>query len=106
MTERLEFRVVPKLFETPEGFGLPVIEAMSFGAPVFVSNRTSLPEIAGDRGFYWSDFSPGAMGQVLQNGLEQAKEDVSFAQKQVAHARQFSWQKAAASYMDLYRSLL
>lgn len=89
-----------------EGFGLPVIEAMSFGAPVFVSNRTSLPEVAGDRGFYWSDFSPEAMSQVLQNGLVQAKKDVSFAQKQVAHARQFSWQKAAASYMDLYRSLL
>jgi glycosyltransferase involved in cell wall biosynthesis len=89
-----------------EGFGLPVIEAMSFGAPVFVSNRTSLPEVAGDRGFYWPDFSPDAMSQVLQNGLIEAKKDVSFAEKQRAHAKQFSWQKAAAAYRDLYRSLL
>jgi glycosyltransferase involved in cell wall biosynthesis len=36
-----------------EEFGLPVIEAMKFGKPTFISNNTSLPEIGGELSFYW-----------------------------------------------------
>lgn len=41
-----------------EGFGLPVIEAMSFGKPVFLSDRTSLPEIGGDLAYYFPPLIP------------------------------------------------
>jgi len=34
-----------------EGFGFPVLEAMTFGKPVFLSNKTSLPEIGGSHAF-------------------------------------------------------
>ena len=45
-----------------EGFGLPVIEAMTYGKPVFLSRRTSLPEIGGDKAFYFNDeFDPDGM---------------------------------------------
>ncbi|MFM8803084.1 MAG: glycosyltransferase family 4 protein, partial [Planctomycetia bacterium] len=44
-----------------EGFGFPVLEAMQCGKPVFVSRRTSLPEIAGDVGFYMNGYEPGEL---------------------------------------------
>jgi glycosyltransferase involved in cell wall biosynthesis len=59
-----------------EGFGLPVLEAMSVGKPVFLSDRTSLPEIGGDAAFYFRDFSAVHMRDVLREGLT---ERVSFA---------------------------
>ena len=48
-----------------EGFGLPPIEAMSYGKPVFLSNQTSLPEIGGDAAFYWINFDPEYMKSFL-----------------------------------------
>ncbi|GGG25377.1 glycosyltransferase family 4 protein [Pontibacter amylolyticus] len=47
-----------------EGFGWPVLEAMASGCPVVVSDRASIPEVAGDAGLY---FSPYDMGQMLKN---------------------------------------
>src|SRR5690606_24164863 len=52
-----------------EGFGAPVVEAMKFGKPIFLSNLTSLPEIGGDAAFYFNDFEPGNMRQVFNDGL-------------------------------------
>ena len=89
-----------------EGFGLPVIEAMSFGKPVFLSNLTSLPEVAGSLGFYWADFSPEAMKSVLVAGLETYRSHGHFSALLRAHAAQFSWQKAALAYADIYRTLM
>src|SRR5690606_9695836 len=48
-----------------EGFGLPPIEAMAFGKPVFLSNQASLPEIGADAAFYWEDFDPIYMKEFL-----------------------------------------
>ena len=52
-----------------EGFGLPPIEAMSFGKPTFLSNKTSLPEIGGEASIYWDNFDPEYMKDILFNGL-------------------------------------
>jgi len=88
-----------------EGFGLPVIEAMSVGKPVFISNRTSLPEIGGDSAFYFENFSPEHMHQVLQAGLEKfEKNEMSEGVK--IHANQFSWHITASEYAKIYRALL
>ena len=52
-----------------EGFGLPPIEAMHFGKPVFLARRTCLPEIGGDAADYFDDFEPAAMRRVIETGL-------------------------------------
>ncbi|WP_331970752.1 glycosyltransferase family 1 protein, partial [Ohtaekwangia sp.] len=41
-----------------EGFGLPVLEAMYYGKPVFLSKLTSLPEVGGEHAYYFDNFSP------------------------------------------------
>jgi glycosyltransferase involved in cell wall biosynthesis len=86
-----------------EGFGLPVIEAMHHGKPVFLSTLTSLPEIGGDAAYYFDNFEPAHMARVLEQGL--ADFATGGADKVRAHAARFTWAKAGAAYLDLYRGV-
>jgi glycosyltransferase involved in cell wall biosynthesis len=52
-----------------EGFGLPVIEAMYHGKPVFISDKTSLPEVGGDAAYYFRNFEPEYMQEVFKEGM-------------------------------------
>ncbi|HTL81451.1 MAG TPA: glycosyltransferase family 1 protein [Bacteroidia bacterium] len=88
-----------------EGFGLPVVEAMSLGKPVFLSDLTSLPEVGGKEAYYWTDFDPGEMNQVFLNGMRSFGADPGKVDRSIMWAGQFSWRKAAVSYLSLYRSL-
>jgi glycosyltransferase involved in cell wall biosynthesis len=88
-----------------EGFGLPVIEAMHFGKPVFLSKYTSLPEIGGDAAFYFDNFEPEHMQDVLVKGLKEFN-DKNLAARSIAHARQFDWQNTAQQYLELYNECL
>ena len=88
-----------------EGFGLPPIEAMHFGKPVFLARRTCLPEIGGDAADYFDDFDPGSMRRVVELGLARQREP-GRADAIRAHAAQFDWDRAAVAYLDLYRRLL
>ena len=87
-----------------EGFGAPVVEAMHFGKPVFLSDKTSLPEIGGDAAYYFKQFDKEHMQQVLEEGLTHyAANNPANAIQQ--HARKFSWDTNAREYIKLYRSL-
>lgn len=88
-----------------EGFGLPPLEAMHFGKPVFLSRLTSLPEVGGDVAFYFDSFEPVAMRAVVERGLAAA--GANGASERIAgHARSFSWQRCAGEYLALYLRLL
>jgi glycosyltransferase involved in cell wall biosynthesis len=88
-----------------EGFGLPVIEAMYFGKPVFLSNKTSLPEIGGNCAFYFNNFEPGYMQQVFNDGMHNYIKN--FMEPDImAHAQTFNWDNTAAQYIQLYKDLL
>ena len=88
-----------------EGFGLPPIEAMHFGKPVFLARRTCLPEIGGDAADYFDDFEPQGMKRIVQAGLLRHPQP-GRADAIRSHAAQFDWDRAAAAYLDLYRRLL
>lgn len=87
-----------------EGFGLPALEAMFFGRPVFLSNLTSLPEVGGDQAIYWNDFAPAAMRQTVEQAL--LGFDDAAAARVRAHAQTFSWDRCTDEYLALYRQLL
>jgi glycosyltransferase involved in cell wall biosynthesis len=89
-----------------EGFGLPLIEAMSHGKPVFSSSATSLPEVGGPLAFYWTEFEPRAMAAVFSNGMEMFHRDPAYPDKLKAHASRFSWSEAAREYLKLYREVV
>ncbi|MXV13952.1 glycosyltransferase family 4 protein [Hufsiella ginkgonis] len=84
-----------------EGFGLPVIEAMHFGKPVFLSDKTSLPEVGGDSAWYFTSFEPEAMQQVFETGMNNFESN-NLEEKVIRHAQKFSWDAAALSYLQLY----
>lgn len=88
-----------------EGFGLPVVEAMSVGRPVFVSHATSLPEVAGPLGFYWHSYEPDYMARVLTEEMQSVARDPDFGLKLRAYAAQFNWQRAAREYLSVYREM-
>jgi glycosyltransferase involved in cell wall biosynthesis len=95
--------VVPSL---TEGFGLPVIEGMAQGRPVFMSNVTSLPEVGGELGHYWDSYEPESMAAVVGEGLAQWRADPGLATQARQHASQFTWRRAAEAYAGLYRSMV
>jgi glycosyltransferase involved in cell wall biosynthesis len=88
-----------------EGFGLPVIEAMYHGKPVFSSDRTSLPEVGGDAAYYFHDFSPEAMREVFSRGMKDY-EATRPVEKIKEQAGKFSWHNTAEAYIDVYNRVV
>ncbi|HEX6016957.1 MAG TPA: glycosyltransferase [Burkholderiaceae bacterium] len=87
-----------------EGFGLPPVEAMCFGKPVFLSRLTSLPEVGGDAAYYFDSFDGAAMRAAVEAGL--ARHTGERAALAAAQAHRFSWSRCADAYMQLYLRLL
>lgn len=88
-----------------EGFGLPVIEAMKLGKPVFLSTHTSLPEIGGKYAYYFKDFSESEMNNTLKNGFDDYEKNNRKTQI-IQWANQFTWEKAVSAYNEVYKELL
>lgn len=87
-----------------EGFGIPPLEAMHFGKPVFLSTMMSLPEIGGKAAYYFHDFSADAMREVFEKGMTDHRQN-NKAAAIMQHAATFNWDTAARKYLDIYRSL-
>lgn len=87
-----------------EGFGLPLAEAMSCGKPLFLSDKTALPEIGGDVSFYFKDFNPDHMTEVFESGMKNYNSN-GLKDRIRERGRNFNWDKAAQQYLEVYRSL-
>lgn len=101
--ERCEAFLFPSL---TEGFGFPVLEAMQCGKPVFVSRRTSLPEVAGEHGCYFEGYEPEALERAYRAGMERYRSDPDMPARLKAHAASFSWAATARGYADVYAAVL
>jgi glycosyltransferase involved in cell wall biosynthesis len=89
---------------TAEGFGLPVTEAMSVGKPLFLSQRTALPEIGGDVAFYFENFSADHMRETFVTGMKQYK-FFNMQDAIISKGKEYCWDHAAQEYWNIYRSL-
>lgn len=97
----------PSLFE---GFGMPVLEALSLGAPVICSNTTSLPEVAGPEGtpegtpaaLLVDPLDTGAMAAAMNRlaSGEIGREGLRIAG--LRQARRFSWTASARKLLEVY----
>lgn len=88
-----------------EGFGLPVLEAMSCGAPVVVSNRGSLPEVVGAVGTVVDPENFHEVCAVLKEAVC-ARDDPNRRNAVRERAAEFSWSKAGAEVVHLLRQVV
>ncbi len=95
--------VFPSLYE---GFGMPVLEAMRRGVPVACSNRSSLPEVAGEAALLFDPERP----EEIARSLESLLGDPELAERLRAagrlQAERFTWQATAAATIASYERAL
>jgi glycosyltransferase involved in cell wall biosynthesis len=89
-----------------EGFGMPILEAMAGGTPVVTSNRSALPEVAGDAAVLVDPESVEELAQALCDLIRKEALRGELSRRGVERARLFTWDKAVAETWDVYRELL
>lgn len=89
-----------------EGFGLPPLEAMSFGTPVALFHNSSLPEVVGDAGLLIPDGDVGAMAAAVSGLLADPARAVDLAAAGRERAARFTWRRAAEETLAVYLRLL
>jgi glycosyltransferase involved in cell wall biosynthesis len=93
----------PSLFE---GFGLPVLEGMQFGAATLVSNTTSIPEVAGDAAVLLSPDDVEAWAQAMLTIADNKSERDRLSIAAIERARMFEWKQSATALLALYEEVL
>ena len=89
-----------------EGFGLPVVEAMSLGTPVLAADATALPEIVGDAGRLLDPDDPDAWSAAMLDLLADGDERARLADAGRLRAQTFSWSLTADKTLQAYRDVL
>ncbi len=95
--------VFPSLYE---GFGLPVLEAMARGVPVACSNRSSLPEVAGDAALSFDPEDVTAIRQAMERLLDDGPLRARLTAAGTRQAARFSWERTAELTVASYRRAL
>jgi glycosyltransferase involved in cell wall biosynthesis len=89
-----------------EGFGLPVLEAMSCGAAVITSNTSSLPEVGGDAVLYIDPRSKKSLVEAMKGLLDNPSLIPELRMKSKERAKIFSWDKAAEPVLKIYEKTM
>ncbi len=101
--QQAELFVFPSLYE---GFGIPLLEAMSNNCPVACSNTSSIPEVAGTAACFFDPESPESIRVALENTIQSGDTLSELRTKGEKRVESFSWNKCAKDTLDVYRKSL
>ncbi len=88
-----------------EGFGLDPLEAMACGTPVVCSDATSLPEVVGEGGILVPPDDAKAWAAAIGRLWESGQERAQYAERAIAQAQAFSWERTAAQTIAVYKQV-
>jgi glycosyltransferase involved in cell wall biosynthesis len=89
-----------------EGFGLPGLEAMCYGAPLVSSNATCMPEIYGDAAHYFDPHDIDDMAAKIDEVLSSEGLRKELIQKGKEQLKKYSWEKMARETLEIYKKTL
>jgi glycosyltransferase involved in cell wall biosynthesis len=95
--------VCPSLYE---GFGIPVLEAMSLECPVACSNSSSLPEVVGDAARLFDPLDRDSIRSALESVLDSPSAATGLKERGRIRRQMFSWRSCAENTIDIYRRVL
>lgn len=95
--------VLPSLWE---GYGLPLLEAMACGTPAIASNRSSLPEVAGDAAILIDPYNVGEIADAMRAIILQTNLRARLRELGLARASQFSWAKTGQMAAEILQRYL
>jgi len=93
----------PSLYE---GFGMPVIEAMSCGTPVITSNTTSLNEISGEAALKVNPLDSSEITEAIEKFMFEEDTLNEYRLKGFDHVGKYTWREAASILTKVYEELL
>lgn len=95
--------VLPSFYE---GFGIPVLEAMSLGVPVAISNTSSLHEVGGSAAFYFNPEKPEEIAQTIVKVLKLSLRELDqVVKRNRQQAEKFTWDKCAGKVLETLESI-
>jgi len=89
-----------------EGFGMPLLEAMAAGTPVVTSNRSALPEVAGDAALLVDPEDTDALADALGKLAGDEALRCELARRGKERVQNFRWDRAVRETWEVYRDLL
>jgi len=98
-----QFLVMPSLYE---GFGLPLVEAMSYGTPVLTANNSSMPEVAGNAGLLVDALDVESIADGLQEMITNNELRERLAKNAKLNASLFSWDESAKKLITVFEKAI
>jgi glycosyltransferase involved in cell wall biosynthesis len=94
---------MPSLYE---GFGLPILEAMSCGCPVVTTKQGSLSEVAGEAALYVDAYSKESIAEGIKEVFDNPILQKKLLQDGLKRVGKFSWKKTAEETLDVYKKVI
>ena len=90
---------------TYEGFGLPVLEAMSCGTPVITTNISSLPEVGGDAAIYFENNNADDLFEKMKLLATKPNLRIELSEKGIKQSEKFDWKESVQSFLNRLEQL-